>query len=180
MGIVNVNTSQKMADGKELVELLEGRIPEARKQLRDSHKNLADLAAYCEHNYVESGQGGAQLEETKRYAAQSLASVAYQVNVLAVGVLELLDKQMKQMGEMEASIHHISQVLCLIYVRTTFHILCSLGSSYVYIVCTFSKAYRPLAVGVVLTSRFDIRHLGAQLQTNCAVYIVNTVSFALI
>lgn len=99
-----------MADSKELVDLLETRIPEARRQLRDSHKNLSDLATYCENNYVESGQGGAQLEETKRYAAQSLASVAYQVNVLAVGVLELLDKQMKQMGDMEANIHHISQV----------------------------------------------------------------------
>ena len=99
-----------MADGRELLDLLDNRIPEARKQLKDSHKNLGDLATYCEHNYVESGQSTAQLEETKRYAAQSLASVAYQVNVLAVGVLELLDKQMKQMGDMEAHIHHISQV----------------------------------------------------------------------
>ncbi len=106
---------------KELVDLLEGRIPEARKQLRDSHKNLADLASYCEKNYVECGQGGAQLEETKRYAAQSLASVAYQVNVLAVGVLELLDKQMKQMGEMEASVHHISQVCATIFSDMAFH-----------------------------------------------------------
>ncbi len=37
--------------------------------------------------------------------------------------------------------------------------------------------YRLLAVGVVLTPRFDIRHLGAQLRTDYAVYIVNMVNF---
>ena len=99
----------KMADSKEVYDLLQNRIPEARQQLRDSHKNLGDLASYCEQNYIDSGQTTAALEETKRYAAQSLASVAYQVNVLAVSMLELLDKQMKNLGDMEANIHHISQ-----------------------------------------------------------------------
>ena len=93
-----------------VVELLEQTIPAARQQLRDSHKNLANLATYCERNYIESGQTAAALEETKGYAAQSLASVAYQVNILAVSMLDLLDKQMKYMGDMEANIHHISQV----------------------------------------------------------------------
>lgn len=100
----------KMAENKDLVELLERKIPAARQQLKDSHKNLGDLATYCERNYIETGQTAAALEETKRYAAQSLASVAYQVNVLAVNMLDLLDKQMKHMGDMEANIHHISQV----------------------------------------------------------------------
>ena len=99
-----------MAESEELVQLLEHKIPEARKQLRDSHKNLNDLAIYCERNYIDSGQNSAALDDTKKYAAQSLASVAYQVNVLASGMLELLDKQMKHMGEMEANVHHISQV----------------------------------------------------------------------
>ena len=102
-----------MADNKEVYDLLQNRIPEARQQLRDSHKNLGDLANYCERNYIDSGQTTAALEETKRYAAQSLASVAYQVNILAVGMLELLDKQMNQLGDMEANIHHISQVINL-------------------------------------------------------------------
>lgn len=100
-----------MAENKGLVELLDHKIPSARQQLRDSHKNLADLASYCQRNYIESGQTAAALDETKRYAAQSLASVAYQVNVLAVSMLDLLDKQMKHMGDMEANIHHISQVI---------------------------------------------------------------------
>ncbi len=99
-----------MADGQELLELLGTKIPSARQQLKDSHKNLNDLATYCERNYVDSGQSQAALDETKRYAAQSLASVAYQVNVLASSMLELLDKQMKHMREMEANVHHISQV----------------------------------------------------------------------
>ena len=42
--------------------------------------------------------------------AQSLASVAYQVKMLATGMLELLDKQMQHLGEMEANVSNISQV----------------------------------------------------------------------
>lgn len=104
-----------MAENRDLVELLEQKIPAARQQLKDSHKNLGDLATYCERNYIESGQTPAALEETKRYAAQSLASVAYQVNILAVNMLDLLDKQMKHMGDMEANIHHIAQVTPILY-----------------------------------------------------------------
>lgn len=103
---------------QEVSELLQQRIPEARKQLRDSHKNLNDLATYCERNYIETGQSTQALEDTKKYAAQSLASVAYQVNMLATGMLELLDKQMQHLGEMEANISHISQV-CVLYTQTT-------------------------------------------------------------
>lgn len=99
-----------MADTKELLDLLEKKIPDARKALRDSHNNLEGLASYCERNYVESGQTSQFLEETKQYAAQSLASVAYQVNILAINMLELLDKQMKHMNEMESNVRHISQV----------------------------------------------------------------------
>jgi len=97
-------------NNKELVDLLGSKIPAARQQLRDSHKNLADLAEYCQRNYLESGQTSAALEDTKRYAAQSLASVAYQVNVLATGMLDLLDRQMNHMGEMEGNINNISHV----------------------------------------------------------------------
>ena len=100
----------KMADTKELVELLQHGLPNARKALLDSHANLEGLASYCENNYVESGQTPKFLEDTKQYTAQSLASVAYQVNVLATGMLSLLDKQMKHMNEMDSSVRHISQV----------------------------------------------------------------------
>ena len=99
-----------MADDKALVDLLENRIPQARQSLRDSHKNLDQLATYCEQKYTNTDQSKATLEETKNYAAQSLSSVAYQVQVLASGMLELLDKQMKYLGQMESNIHRISQV----------------------------------------------------------------------
>lgn len=105
-----------MADTKDLIDLMERRIPEARQALKDSHKNLDGLATYCENNYVETGQNPHFLEETKQYTAQSLASVAYQVNVLATSMLELLDKQMKHMNDMESNVRHISQVntcICL-------------------------------------------------------------------
>ena len=75
-----------------------------------SNKNRNKSADYCERNYIETGQRTQALEDTKKYAAQSLASVAYQVNMLATGMLELLDKQMQHLGEMEANVSHISQV----------------------------------------------------------------------
>ena len=75
-----------------------------------SNKSLNELADYCERNYIETGQSTQALEDTKKYAAQSLASVAYQVNMLATGMLELLDKQMQHLGEMEANVSNISQV----------------------------------------------------------------------
>lgn len=99
-----------MADDKALVDLLQNRIPQARQSLTDSHKNLDQLATYCEQKYINTDQSKATLEETKNYAAQSLSSVAYQVQVLANGMLELLDKQMQYLGQMESNIHRISQV----------------------------------------------------------------------
>ncbi len=99
-----------MADTKELLELLQSGIPNARKALIDSHGNLEGLATYCENGYVDSGQTPKFLDDTKQYTAQSLASVAYQVNILATGMLSLLDKQMRHMNEMDSSVRHISQV----------------------------------------------------------------------
>ena len=99
-----------MADTKELLELLQHEIPSARKALLDSHANLEGLATYCESGYVDSGQTPKFLDDTKQYTAQSLASVAYQVNVLATGMLSLLDKQMRHMNDMDSSVRHISQV----------------------------------------------------------------------
>ncbi|CAI8006873.1 Abl interactor 1 [Geodia barretti] len=80
-----------------------------------SNKNRNKSADYCERNYIETGQSTQALEDTKKYAAQSLASVAYQVNMLATGMLELLDKQMQHLGEMEANVSHISQVQVVLH-----------------------------------------------------------------
>jgi abl interactor 2 len=53
------------------------------------------------------------LEETKNYATQSLASVAYQINTLAYNLLHMLDLQGSQMGEMESQINNISQTIAI-------------------------------------------------------------------
>ena len=54
------------------------------------------------------------LEETKNYTTQSLASVAYQINMLATNFLHLLDLQTVQISDMESNINHLSQVLCCV------------------------------------------------------------------
>ncbi|KAG7262298.1 hypothetical protein CRUP_002227 [Coryphaenoides rupestris] len=94
----------------ELQMLLEEEIPAGRGALLDSFTNLERVAEYCESNYVQSPDKHRALEETKNYATQSLASVAYLINTLANNVLQMLDIQASQLRRMESSINHISQV----------------------------------------------------------------------
>jgi len=107
-----------------ILSLLEKEIPEGRQTLRDGHENLAKVAAYCEQKYIETNnryKSGADrgkaleetravLEETKQFATQSLASVAYQINSLALNMLGLLDQQAWKLKDMESTINHISEV----------------------------------------------------------------------
>ena len=118
-------TQTKMAEVENvLLSLIEKEIPEGRQALRDGHENLAKVAAYCEQKYVETNnryKSGADrgkaleetkavLEETKQFATQSLASVAYQINSLALNMLGLLDQQALKLQDMESRINHISEV----------------------------------------------------------------------
>ncbi|XP_030216532.1 abl interactor 2 isoform X2 [Gadus morhua] len=95
----------------ELQMLLEEEIPAGRSALLDSFTNLERVAEYCESNYVQSPDKHRALEETKNYATQSLASVAYLINTLANNVLQMLDIQASQLRRMESSINHISQTV---------------------------------------------------------------------
>ncbi|KAJ7389821.1 Abl interactor 2 [Desmophyllum pertusum] len=108
-----------------LLTLIEKEIPEGRQALRDGHENLAKVAAYCEQKYLETNnryKSGAErgkaleetravLDETKQFATQSLASVAYQINSLALNMLGLLDQQVLKMQDMESRINHIAETV---------------------------------------------------------------------
>lgn len=99
-----------MAD---LMTLIQHEIPDGRQNIHDSHTNLEKVAEYCEANYFQSDNKHAALEETKKYATQSLASVAYQINTLAYNLLHLLDLQTAQLSEMESHINHIGQTVMI-------------------------------------------------------------------
>lgn len=133
-----------MAEVNLQLSLIEKEIPEGRKALRDGHENLANVAAYCEKKYLDTNERfkkntdrnkcleetRAVLKETKEYATQSLASVAYQINTLAVNMLNLLDQQALQLGQMESRIHHISEVSVVNWNRWRIIFYISLGRAY--------------------------------------------------
>ncbi|XP_037666831.1 abl interactor 1-like [Choloepus didactylus] len=90
---------------------LDEEILSGKKALTESYQNLAQVADYCENNYIQATVKRKALEETKAYTTQSLASVAYQINALANNVLQLLDIQALQLRRMESSVNHISQTV---------------------------------------------------------------------
>ncbi|XP_057708210.1 abl interactor 2-like isoform X2 [Corythoichthys intestinalis] len=95
----------------ELQMLLEEEIPAGRRALLDSYPNLVRVAEYCETNYVQASDKQQALEETKRYATQSVASVAYLINTLANNLLHVLDIQAAQLRRVHGAINHISQTV---------------------------------------------------------------------
>ncbi|XP_048470752.1 abl interactor 1-like isoform X1 [Rhincodon typus] len=93
----------------EMQSLFQQDIPADRKLLLESFTNLQKVAEYCENNYIQAQDKTKALEETKAYAAQSLASVASQINSLAEKVFKLLDLQSLELSKMESSVNFISQ-----------------------------------------------------------------------
>uniref|UniRef100_A0A3Q2XBX6 ABI gene family member 3-like n=1 Tax=Hippocampus comes TaxID=109280 RepID=A0A3Q2XBX6_HIPCM len=97
---------------KEEVAKILNQAPESRKLLVENYNNLIQVADYCCQNYIQSGDDTSKaLEETKSLTAQSLASIAYQINTLATSVLNLLDAQSQQLGHMESAINLIGQTV---------------------------------------------------------------------
>jgi len=60
------------------------------------------------------------LEETKAYASQSLASVAYQIHSLAVNILQMMDQQAIQIQKMQSNANNIGLVSRLFFMMTFF------------------------------------------------------------
>ena len=81
-------------------------IPDCRNNLTNSFVELRNLAEHC-HKDLSPNVDSPPLPRTMVYAAQSLASVAYQINILATQMVDLLNLQDKQWGEMA---HHIADI----------------------------------------------------------------------
>lgn len=90
--------------------------------LHNARLGLANSYNSCDMSSLQSGDDTSKaLEETKSLTAQSLASIAYQINTLATSVLNLLDAQSQQLGHMESAINLIGQVrlLCPLFPTRT-------------------------------------------------------------
>jgi tyrosine-protein phosphatase YwqE len=62
------------------------------------------------HIHVQADDKKLALEETKNYATQALASVAYQINAFSYHLMQLFDHQEIQVSEMQGQVRHINQV----------------------------------------------------------------------
>lgn len=95
---------------EQISALVDKQIPEQAKSLADNATNLEKVAQYCEDIYVNSKDADKQhlLNETKGYTTQALASVAYQIHVLANSFLLLLDNQTEILNNMNVSVAHFA------------------------------------------------------------------------
>lgn len=95
---------------EQITHLINKEIPEQSRNLADNVTNLEKVAQYCEDIYVNSKEAEKQhlLNETKSYTAQALASIAYQIHVLANNFLSLLDNQSTVVNDMNTSMHHLA------------------------------------------------------------------------
>lgn len=102
-----------MSNAEDIIQLIEHNIPDGRKQLQDSYTNLERVADYCQRNYLQTDDKGAALKLTQNYTTQSLASVAYQINMLSTDFLRMLDMQLNHLQEMESSVNHLAQTVAI-------------------------------------------------------------------
>ena len=90
--------------------LVDKEIPQQSGNLADNVTNLEKVAQYCEDIYVNSKEQDKQhlLNETKGFTTQALASVAYQIHVLANSFLGLIENQSSLIGDMSNSMSNLA------------------------------------------------------------------------
>jgi len=94
----------------QVTSIVNKELPEQGKNLLDNVVNLEKVAQYCEDIYVNSKEPNKThlLNETKSFTTQALASVAYQIHILANSFLHLLDNNSLILNEMTASMTHLA------------------------------------------------------------------------
>lgn len=93
-----------------------GSISAAQQELLNSVQNLAPLADHIQSTYAATANTEGRKEafgNAKTFVAQSLASVAYQVNEVATLMEQLFAQQSQQISELEDRIRLPRQVNCL-------------------------------------------------------------------
>jgi hypothetical protein len=107
---LNVNSPDTAVTFGQTTNLIEKEIPDQTKNLSDNVVNLEKVAQYCEDIYVNSKEANKNhlLNETKGYTTQALASVAYQIHVLANSFLQLLENQSMVINDMGVSMAHLA------------------------------------------------------------------------
>jgi len=96
---------------QDLAYILKNELPSLKGNLADNISNLAKVADFCEDNYLNTSNHDKSrvYEETKNYAIQALASVAYQINTIATSFLQFLDLQSNQFNELESNLNDLSE-----------------------------------------------------------------------
>lgn len=93
--------------------LIQQDIPECRHSLRENHVNLKRLGDYCKANYLQKQDRDLALDETKQFAQQALASVAYQLNAYAFNLTQLFDLQVNQITDIETDVRYLSHLVTM-------------------------------------------------------------------
>ncbi|PAA64717.1 hypothetical protein BOX15_Mlig023343g2, partial [Macrostomum lignano] len=95
----------------ELSKHLDVDIANGIKELDRSSLSLESVAQFCRTNYLNAKdrkEREAAVRQTEKYATQSLASVAYQINVLAKDFQDLLDLETGELSRLSTDIGSLS------------------------------------------------------------------------
>ena len=109
------STGTLAASEQLIASLIHTQIPEHAKSLSDNVANLENVAKYCEDIYVNARASDKSplLGETKSYTAQALASVAYQINVLAQAFMHTLDTQVSLVDDMTVQMSRLAHEVAI-------------------------------------------------------------------